>query len=144
VEEVWKLANEEIWRLRKGDGPVFVYATCVHLEGHFLGDQLVRLAHPSFSETTKMVLSLVKAHTQSKGAPLRERTASLRETMGIVKETGRIHSSKEGDPIPILRKKLLSINEEKLHEIEQQIQSEMEAISRRATTPVGHSGSIEP
>ena len=47
VEAVWEIVNEEIMRLRKGEGPVFVYATCVHLEGHFLGDQLLRMAHPS-------------------------------------------------------------------------------------------------
>ena len=100
VEEVWEVVNEEIMRLRKGEGPVFVYATCVHLEGHFLGDQLLRMAHPSVSDTIKTTGSLVKAHIQSKGAPLRERTASLRETLAIIWENSRIHRSKEGDPHP--------------------------------------------
>jgi pyruvate dehydrogenase E1 component alpha subunit len=133
VEEVWLHANEEIRRLRKGEGPVFVYATCVHLEGHFLGDQLLRQAHPSVSETIKMAASLVKAHTQSRGAPLRERTASLRETLGILRESARVHRSKEGDPIPLLQKKLASVDADKLHELENQVQTEIDEIIRKAT-----------
>ncbi len=144
VEEVWKLANEEIKRLRNGDGPTFMYATCVHLEGHFLGDQLLRLAHPSVSETLKMTASLVKAHTQSKGAPLRERTASLKETLGILRESAQIHRSKEGDPIPILRKKLAGMDEVKLQEIELQVKTEIEAISRNATAPAEQMGEAQP
>ncbi len=136
VEEVWKLANEEIRRLRKGEGPVFVHATCVHLEGHFLGDQMRLFAHPSVSETIKMTAPLIKAHTQSKGAPLRERTASLRETLGILWESARIHRSKEGDPIPVLRKKLAEIDADKLRQAEQQVQDEIEVIIQRATAPV--------
>jgi hypothetical protein len=82
-----------------------------------------------------MAASLIKAHTQSKGAPLRERTASLRETLGISRESARIHRSKEGDPIPILQKKLAWMDVDKLHRAEQQVQDEIEVIIQRATAP---------
>ncbi len=144
VEAVWEVANEEIIRLRKGDGPVFLHATCVHLEGHFLGDQVLRMAHPSVSDTLKTTGTLVKAHIQSKGAPLRERTASLRETLAIVWESGRLYRSKEGDPIPILRNKLLAMDAEKLDVVEKQIQDEIEGIIRRATAPSGSAGGTQP
>jgi acetoin:2,6-dichlorophenolindophenol oxidoreductase subunit alpha len=140
VEEVWNIVNEEIMLLRRGEGPVFVQATCVHLEGHFLGDQLLLFAHPSVSESLKMTLPLVKAHTQSKGAPLRERTASLKEMLGILRESARVHRTREGDPIPILRKKLADIDTEKLVAIEQQIQGEIGEIIQRATAPVEQVG----
>jgi len=104
VEEVWRVIYEQIVRLRNGEGPVFVHASCQHLEGHFLGDQLLRYAHPSISETLKLTAPLVKAHTQSKGAPLRERTAGLREMLGIISETVRKHRSKEGDPFHLYGK----------------------------------------
>lgn len=136
VEEVWTLIYEEIRRLRNGEGPVFVHAACVHLEGHFLGDQVLRLAHQSVSETLKMAAPLIKAHTQSKGAPLRERTASLKETLGILRDSARIHRSKEGDPIPILRKKLAGLDLDKLQEIEGQVKTEIELIIHQATAPV--------
>ena len=140
VETVWMVANEEIRRLRNGDGPIFVNANCEHLEGHFLGDQLLRYEHRSISETIKMAVPLVKAHTQSRGAPLRERTAALKEMLGIIRETGRKHRSKEGDPIPLLRKKLVNQDFERLMEIESQVQNEIENVIDQATQPLGQIG----
>lgn len=135
VEEVWKLANEEIMRLRNGEGPLFVLARCEHLEGHFLGDQLLRFAHPSMSETMKLAAPLVKAHTQSKGAPLRERTAGLKELLGTVWENIRKHRSKEGDPIALLRTKLASMDAGKLHDIETRVQNDIAMIISQVNLP---------
>ena len=140
VEQVWKPVNKEIVRLRNGEGPVFVHASCEHLEGHFLGDQLLRFAHPSMSETMKLTAPLVKAHTQSKGAPLRERTAGLKEMLGIIWENVRKHRSKEGDPIALLRKKLANLDAAKLHDIESRVQNEIETIITQATLPVEQKG----
>ncbi len=140
VEAVWKVAQTEIRRLRNGEGPVFLNAHCEHLEGHFLGDQLLRFAHPSISDTIKLALPLIKAHTQSKGAPLRERTAALKEMLGVIRETGRKHRSKEGDPIPLLRKKLVNQDSERLMEIESQVQNEIENVIEQATQPLGQIG----
>jgi len=140
VEAVWEIANKEITRLRNGEGPVFVHACCLHMEGHFLGDQLLRFEHPSMSATIKMVIPLVKAHVQSKGAPLRERTAVLMETLGSTRENVRKHRSKEGDPIPPLRKKLSSMDAEKLISIEEQVQKEIDTIIQQATMPVEQMG----
>jgi TPP-dependent pyruvate/acetoin dehydrogenase alpha subunit len=140
VEEVWKNANEEIERLRNGDGPVFVHACCLHMEGHFLGDQLLRFAHPTMSETMKLTVPLVKAHTQSKGAALRERTAGLKEVLGIIWENVRKYRSKEGDPIPLMRKKLSCKDAEKLHGLEKQVQNEIDEIIQQACMPVEQMG----
>ncbi len=141
VEQVWNLVNEEILRLRNGEGPVFVHALCEHLEGHFMGDQLLRFARPSIGDTMKMAAPLVKAHTQSKGASLRERTAGLKEMLGVIWETVRKHRSREGDPIPLLRKKLASTDSEKLHTIETDVRNEIAQIIEKATLPFEHKGS---
>jgi TPP-dependent pyruvate/acetoin dehydrogenase alpha subunit len=140
VEEVWNVAHQEIERLRKGEGSVFVHAICPHLEAHFLGDQLLRFGHPSMSEAIKLTAPLVKAHTQSKGAPLRERTAGLTEVLGIIWDTIRKHRSKEGDPIPPLRKKLSNFDDEKLQELEKQVQNEIKIIVQQITLPVEQVG----
>jgi TPP-dependent pyruvate/acetoin dehydrogenase alpha subunit len=142
VEQVWKIANEEIVRLRNGEGPVFVHAPCEHLEGHFLGDQLLRFGHPSVREIMKIAAPLVKAHTQSKGAPLRERTAALKEVLGVIWETVRKHRSKEGDPITLLRKKLASIDAGKLHEMEIRVQNEIETIITHASLLIEPKGGL--
>jgi pyruvate dehydrogenase E1 component alpha subunit len=143
VEEVWRAANREIGLLRNGDGPVFLYATCIHIEGHFLGDPLLRYARPSISQTLKMAVPLVKAHTQSKGAPLKERTAGLKEMLGLIWENaGRLRSI-EGDRVLILRKRLTAWDEEKVVEIERDLHSEIEKIAQQAAIIAGEKGGQE-
>jgi acetoin:2,6-dichlorophenolindophenol oxidoreductase subunit alpha len=139
VDEVWKLANIEITRLRNGEGPVFIHATCSHLEGHFLGDPLLKFAHPSKS-TIGQFIPLVKAHTQSKGAPLRERTESLKEVLAIIRENSRNYRSKEGDPLIKTRQKLSGIDFEKLKELEKQVDLEIETIIQQVSIPVEQGG----
>jgi len=43
VVEVWEAAQPAIERARSGQGPTFLHARCMHLEGHFLGFQLLRM-----------------------------------------------------------------------------------------------------
>ena len=143
VEEVWKLVNPEIARLRNGEGPVFVYGKCSHLEGHLIGDPFLRLAHPSMSQAGQF-MSLIKAHTQTRGAPFRERTDSLKEVLGMVWENIRKYRSKEGDPLPPLRNKLLNVDKEKLQEIEIQVQLEIDTILREISIPVTQLGGEQP
>ncbi|MFZ2096730.1 MAG: thiamine pyrophosphate-dependent enzyme [Anaerolineales bacterium] len=140
VEEVWNVANGEIKRLRNGEGAVFMHARCIHLEGHYMGDQLLRFAHPSMSEMVKLTGPLVKAHTQSRGAPLRERTAGLKEMFEIIWDSIRIHRSSDRDPIPVLRKKLLNLDAEKLRDIEKQVQDEIILLKQKLSTPVAQVG----
>ncbi len=140
VEEVWKVAYQEIRRLRNGDGPVFVYAPCVHLEGHFLGDPLLRYTRPSIGETLKMAIPLVKAHTQTKGASLRERTAGLKEMLELIRENASKHRSNEGDPIMVLQNKLAGMDVEKLEGIEKDIQKEIESVFQQIAIPAEQTG----
>jgi acetoin:2,6-dichlorophenolindophenol oxidoreductase subunit alpha len=140
VEQVWMFINEEISRLRGGGGPVFILAHCTHLEGHFLGDPLLRYAQHSISETLKMAAPLIKAHTQSRGAPLRERTAGLKEVLDLIRaNAGKVRSS-EGDPIKLCRKKLGEIDAAKVEIIEQQVRFEIQAIVAAASIPAEQKG----
>jgi len=143
VEDVWKLVNLEIARLRNGESPVFVYARCSHLEGHLIGDPFLRFAHPSMREAGQF-MSLIKAHTQTKGAPFRERTDSLKEVLGMVWENVRKYRSKEGDPIPPFRNKLSGIDAEKVQEIENQVRLEIETIIQQISEPVEQLGGEKP
>jgi TPP-dependent pyruvate/acetoin dehydrogenase alpha subunit len=135
VETVWTVANEEITRLRGGEGPVFVHATCTHLEGHYLGDQLLRFSHPSMGQTIKMTIPLVRAHMQSKGAPLRERTAGFKEMLAIIRESARKHSNTEGDPLAKLQKKLSIEDAGRLAILEKQVQAEINSIVEKVGLP---------
>jgi pyruvate dehydrogenase E1 component alpha subunit len=141
VNEVWNIAHEEITRLRNGDGSVFIHACCFHLEGHFLGDALLRFTHPSLRDTLKTTVPMLKALIQPKGAPLSERLAALQELQGNIGETVRKYRTQEGDPIPPLRKKLFSIDSTKLVGIEEQLRREIEIIVLQASeTPIERGG----
>jgi pyruvate dehydrogenase E1 component alpha subunit len=49
VEDVWFAAKDAINRARNGEGPTFIRTHCYHIEGHFLGDPLLRVARkPSY------------------------------------------------------------------------------------------------
>jgi TPP-dependent pyruvate/acetoin dehydrogenase alpha subunit len=143
VELVWKAAKEEINRLRNGGGPIFLLAHCTHLEGHFLGDPLLRYAHHSISETLKMAAPLVKAHTQSRGAPLRERTEGLKEVLNLIRTNVGKYRSNEGDPVSILTKKLTYVDAVKVESIEQQVRFEINSVIEMVVLPAEQMGGQE-
>jgi len=140
VEEVWAVIYREIPRLRNGEGPIFVHATCIHMEGHFLGDQILRFAHPSIKQMMKLTAPLLKALTQLKGASLGERAGALNEMQGIIRENISKYRSKEGDPIQPMRKKLSTLDTEKLNGIENQVKHEIDTIVQQASMPVDEGG----
>jgi acetoin:2,6-dichlorophenolindophenol oxidoreductase subunit alpha len=135
VEAVWRLAGEEIRRLRSGEGSVFVLASCAHIEGHFLGDQMMRVTRPSISEGMKMTIPLIKAHLQGKGVPLRERYSGLKELLdtasGVIDES----QDKDKDPIVVLRNKLSIVDGEKLLVEEERAEAEIKDIIQKLSQP---------
>ena len=50
VEAVWNAASQALSQARAGKGPTFLQASCVHLEGHFLGYPLIRAIRNPISE----------------------------------------------------------------------------------------------
>ena len=144
VEEVWNIANEEISHLRNGEGPVFLHISTAHLEGHFLGDALLRLVRSSLRFTLKIIAPVFNGLLTPTGGSIRERFASLQELLKIIGITDRKYRTQEGDPIPPLRKKLSSIDDKKLIILEAQLLKEIEIIveqAAQAPTDVGGKGS---
>ena len=89
VTEVWHAANEAIARARRGKGPFFLRAQCVHFEGHFLGYQLIRAVRNPLHEMPKITIPLTHSFLRISGAPLRERVAGLKSVISIVLATLR-------------------------------------------------------
>jgi pyruvate dehydrogenase E1 component alpha subunit len=72
VASVWEAAGAAIERARRGGGPQFLHARCVHLEGHFLGFQLLEVVRNPFREGSAMAGELARA-IRRPGGPLRAR-----------------------------------------------------------------------
>lgn len=86
VETVWRVARQAVQRARHGRGPSFLLVRCQRIEGHFLGDPLVRLAGAAGALVTEM-RPLVRALREQPGAPISIRLRALTtvgQKLGIV------------------------------------------------------------
>ncbi len=104
---VFDAAEAAIRRARSGEGPTFLHCRCVHLEGHFLGYQLLRVVRQPHREVPAIAAPLTKAFLSAGGAPLKERLAGLREVTSAVLATLRDPRRDTGqDPVARTRKAL--------------------------------------
>lgn len=138
VEEVWNAAGEAIQRAREGGGPTFLHAHCVHLHGHFLGDQLVRLAGNPLGEMNT-TLPMLKSFFKRKGAPLSERINAISETMKLISQVPKTGNLKKKDPLVITRLQLLS-DETRLETMEMETAQEIQEIVAACLEPMGMKG----
>lgn len=89
VSEVWEVAQQSIARVRAGQGPSLVHARCVHLEGHFLGLQSIRVVRHPLREGPKIAAPLTRSLLHPSGAALRERMSGLHGVISSVSSTRR-------------------------------------------------------
>ena len=76
VEAVWRTAQHAVQRARRGRGPSFLLVRCQRIEGHFLGDPLVRLVDAA-GELAAEMRPLVVALREQPGAPISVRLRAL-------------------------------------------------------------------
>ena len=77
VEKVWAAADTAISRARNGLGPSFIQATCTHIDGHFLGDPLLRIFEEPVKQMTEITGPLVGSAIKTPGARVAGRIGSL-------------------------------------------------------------------
>jgi pyruvate dehydrogenase E1 component alpha subunit len=125
VTAVWEAADKAIERARSGQGPTFLHARCVHLEGHFLGFQLIRAVRSPLKEVPGMMGPLLQSFLWPGGTPLRERLAGLKTVNSAFLSTLRDpRRDSANDPIPRVRASLQS-EPARLLELEDQIGKEI-------------------
>ena len=137
VAAVWHAARAAVVRARSGDGPSFLRATCVRLEGHLLGDPLVRVARQPVKEMMGMAGPLTRAAVSRRGASLRERVEGVRAIMGLILRTYREQGTgaKGKDPLVWTRGRL-NLDEGALQVLETDIADEVQTKVRQALEPV--------
>jgi pyruvate dehydrogenase E1 component alpha subunit len=105
VVAVWRAARTAVRRARAGRGPTFLVARVERLEGHFLGDPLVRVAHDA-RELRDEAGPLLDAVLRGDGAAL---TARLRSALGVGRTiaAARLDSLRpRRDPLAVLCRRL--------------------------------------
>jgi len=75
ADRVWRCAGEAFARARRGGGPTFIHARCAHLEGHFLGDPLLRVFQDPAGEIGRISVPLARAAFSEGGGVLDKATA---------------------------------------------------------------------
>lgn len=131
LDDVWYAADKALKRTRSGEGPSFIRARCAHLEGHFLGDPLLRFARQPIREMKKISGALLNSATQWKGAPISHRADSLRLITGLIGKTFKDRVFKKGDPLRLVRRKL-DVDKKRLQELEEAIIEEIQQAAEKA------------
>ena len=125
VSAVWETSHSAIERARSGEGPTFLHARCIHLEGHFLGFQLIRMVRDPLREMPGISVPLTQSFLRLSGAALGERLAGLKTVIGAALSTLRDpRRDSANDPLRRARMTLQS-DELRLQELENQVEEEI-------------------
>jgi TPP-dependent pyruvate/acetoin dehydrogenase alpha subunit len=125
VDKVWEAAHQAIEQTRSGEGPTFIHAQCVHLEGHFLGYQLLRVTRHPIREMPGVAGPLTRSFLSSGGTSLRDRLAGLKVIISAILTTLRDpRRYPMNDPVMLTRTALKS-DSARLRELENTIEQEI-------------------
>jgi pyruvate dehydrogenase E1 component alpha subunit len=136
VAIVWDTARKAIESIRSGKGPIFLHARCVHLEGHFLDYQLLRILRKPLKEMPEITAPLTRSFLSPGGAKLGERFIGLKSVLSTVFSTIRDpRQDKKNDPVTQTRR-ILQSDTSRLQELEDEIELEISNILTSALEEV--------
>jgi len=136
VSEVWEAAHAAIERARAGQGPAFLHARCMHLEGHFLGFQPLRKMRDPLREIPKIAVPLTRSFLRRGGTAWSERVAGLKQVLlagpSIQRDPRRDPAN---DPVRRARNTLRS-DPVRLQEVEDKVKEEISRVIASALAEV--------
>jgi acetoin:2,6-dichlorophenolindophenol oxidoreductase subunit alpha len=128
VLQVWEACHAALERARSGQGPTFLHARCVHLEGHFLGFQLIQTVREPLKKIPQISMPLAGAFLHPGGAALRQRVAGVKSILAALKATARDpRRDISNDPLHRARL-LLQSDAPRLKELEDQVEKEINRV----------------
>lgn len=136
VLAVSSTAEAALHHARTGNGPVFLWAHCVHLEGHFLCDGLLDMFRRPIYSFQKRIWPMIKGFFRKGGAPWGERVSSMRQILGqVFAAQGQTNIGK--DPLVRTRQVLVQKDAGRLSELEAAIQREIQQVVASALQSEG-------
>ena len=133
---VGRAAAEAFQRARRGKGPSFLLCACPRLDGHFLGDPMIRTARHPVSEGREVLGQVASAVVRGRGAGPVARAKSLARMTGLLARVRGEAQGKGADPLTIQRKALRRQAEE-VARIEEEAAAEVEAAVEAALREEG-------
>ncbi len=136
VLAVYATAEAALQHARGGHGPVFIWAHCVHLEGHFLGDGMLDMLRRPIYSFRKRVWLMIKGFFSKGGASWSERMASMQQILQQV-FAAQDQTSRQNDPLVRTRQALVRKDAIRLTDLETAIQREVQQIVTTALQSEG-------
>jgi len=136
VEAVWTVAKKATESTRNGEGPSFLLARCVHLEGHFLGDPLLRLVRRPLKQLKEIAGPLLGSALRPLGANVSDRLVSLGTLTALIGRATREEYFTKSDPLLRTRPRLekdISRLERLENEVEQEISGVLKQVLPRGS-----------
>lgn len=105
ADKVWEVSRRAISQARGGGGPAFILAKCTHLDGHFLGDPLLRVLEDPIGQMKEIGGPLIKSTTRG-GASWREKIAGFGTIGKAISEVALERTLRKRDPLTVTGKLL--------------------------------------
>jgi len=96
---VARAAGAAVGRARHGGGPSFLLARVARLEGHFLGDALVRAGRSPAGEGRELLGAVTSAALTASGAGLGSRAAAVLRLVNLMRLARRQGRGSDQDPL---------------------------------------------
>ena len=136
VRAVHKTAGKLIDAARRGKGPSFLLATCPRLDGHFLGDPLLRMARQPVAEGKDAIGKIISSAVSRGGGGLKERAGGMTRMMSTLAKARRGPTrERRGDPMLAARKAMKKFEAER-DRIDAEVEAEIETAMKAALTGV--------
>lgn len=136
VGEVYRAARSAVERARGGYGSSFLHARCVHLEGHFLGFQLLRGARDPWRQLPGTLGPLLRSFFSRGGSSFRERLSGLQVVLSASKATtGDARMVRGNDPVERARA-TLQADPERLRQLDEAIELDVSGVVASALLEV--------
>ena len=135
VEAVHTMAGQLIAPLRERSKPAFLLAHCPRLDGHFLGDPMIRIAKRPLGEGREMLGEIAGTVTKGGGAVLDRAGGMLRMARLLVQARAGAERDSRGDPVRKARDAMAK-DAATRDQIEREVSEEVEEALRAALAGV--------
>ncbi|RLB62015.1 MAG: thiamine pyrophosphate-dependent dehydrogenase E1 component subunit alpha [Deltaproteobacteria bacterium] len=112
-------------RARRGQGPSFIQARCSRLDGHFLGDPMVKTARQPMKQGAEVLRKIMAAALKSGGGSLTDRASSLLSMTRLLVKVRDNRRGGRNDPLVRARRVLRRRHGTEVSEIEETVRNEV-------------------
>jgi TPP-dependent pyruvate/acetoin dehydrogenase alpha subunit len=137
VEKVWTAAAKATRRARAGRGPSFILTSCPRMEGHFLGDPLLRVYREPIKQTMEIGPALARAMFSRPLSAVVPRCGYLGNIGKVIAALGGDRYLRSLDPLSragklIGEESCIGLEEEARNEVAEAVAEAMERRKRHA------------